>query len=338
MEDDEEIQSHPSPAPNGRIAVTVAAAPPSSNCLTLALPIQNQKTPGSGGGREDCWSEGATAVLIDAWGERYLELSRGNLKQKHWKDVADIVSSREDYAKTPKTDIQCKNRIDTVKKKYKVEKAKIASGSGPSKWRFFDKLDELIGPTAKMSSATPPPDANNMYQRVPMGIPVGVRSNSSQQKPNRKRPAVDSDDESEPENSADSSDGLPPESYKRPQMQRESRMVNNAGAVRPGLMNKKSEVGNGSWGDSMTELTRAILKFGEAYEQAETAKLQQLVEMEKQRMKFAKELELQRMQYFMKTQLELSQLKNRRPVNNNNHHGIGNNNDANNNNNSDSSN
>ncbi|KAL0414945.1 UNVERIFIED_CONTAM: Trihelix transcription factor ASIL2 [Sesamum latifolium] len=76
MEDDDEIQSHPSPTPNGRIAVTVAAAPPpSSNSLTLALPIQHHKTPGSGGGREDCWSEGATAVLIDAWGERYLELS-----------------------------------------------------------------------------------------------------------------------------------------------------------------------------------------------------------------------------------------------------------------------
>ena len=65
-------------------------------------------------------SEGATSVLIEAWGERYLELSRGNMKQKHWKDVADIVSSSEDYTKTLKTDIQCKNRIDTVKKKYKL--------------------------------------------------------------------------------------------------------------------------------------------------------------------------------------------------------------------------
>lgn len=324
MEDDDEIQSPSSPVSNGRIAVTVAAAPPSSNSLTLALPIQNQKTPGSGGGREDCWSEGATAVLIEAWGERYLELSRGNLKQKHWKDVADIVSSREDYSKTPKTDIQCKNRIDTVKKKYKVEKAKISAGAGPSKWRFYDRLDELIGPTAKMSSATPPPpEPNNPYQRVPMGIPVGIRTNSTQlhpqQKLNRKRPAVDFNDESEPENSEDSSDGLPPESYKRPPMMSE-RVAN--------------KVGNGS-GNSMRELTRAILKFGEAYEQAETAKLQQLVEMEKQRMKFAKELELQRMQCFMKTQVELSQLKNRRAGNNNNHHGIGN---ANNNNNSDSSN
>ena len=59
-------------------------------------------------------------MLIEAWGERYLELSRGNMKQKHWKDVADIVSSSEDYTKTLKTDIQCKNRIDTVKKKYKL--------------------------------------------------------------------------------------------------------------------------------------------------------------------------------------------------------------------------
>ncbi|KAL8458889.1 hypothetical protein ACS0TY_035567 [Phlomoides rotata] len=331
MEDDDDIQSPPSSPPTGGIAVTVAAAPPPSNSLTLALPIQQQKTPGSGGGREDCWSEGATAVLIGAWGERYLELSRGNLKQKHWKDVADIVSSREDYNKTPKTDIQCKNRIDTVKKKYKVEKAKIAAGAGPSKWRFFDKLDELIGPTAKMTSNPPPTDANNMYQRVPMAIPVGVRSSSERfqpqqqllQKPNWKRPHVDSDDESEPENSGDSSDGLPPESHKRPTIQRETRTVSNAGAFRHGMMNKRSDGANGtgnesSWGNSMRELTRAVFKFGEAYERAETAKLQQLVEMEKQRMKFAKDLELQRMQYFMKTQLELSQLKNRKPGNNNN--------------------
>lgn len=168
MEDDEETQSHPSPEPgspsspqsNGRITVTVAAAPP-QNTLTLALPIQQPRSSsagvnngggGGGGGREDCWSEGATSVLIDAWGERYLELSRGNLKQKHWKEVADIVSSREDYAKIPKTDIQCKNRIDTVKKKYKVEKARIASGGGPSKWPFFERLEHLIGPTgAKVS-------------------------------------------------------------------------------------------------------------------------------------------------------------------------------------------
>ncbi|KAJ6704807.1 TRIHELIX TRANSCRIPTION FACTOR ASIL2 [Salix purpurea] len=143
--DDDEIQSpsntteHSSPSPSpptptGRIAVSAPAAsspalpPPSppqqNNCLALVLPTQSKANGGGGGGREDCWSEGATAVLIDAWGERYLELSRGNLKQKHWKEVAEIVSSREDYSRSSKTDIQCKNRIDTVKKRYKLEKAK----------------------------------------------------------------------------------------------------------------------------------------------------------------------------------------------------------------------
>ncbi|XP_051147616.1 trihelix transcription factor ASIL2-like [Andrographis paniculata] len=363
MDDDDEIRSHNSPSPpNGRITVTVAAAPPpSSNSLTLALPIQHHKaSSGSGSGsgsgsREDCWSEGATAVLIDAWGERYLELSRGNLKQKHWKEVADIVSSREDYSKTPKTDIQCKNRIDTVKKKYKVEKAKVASGGGPSTWKFFDKLDELIGPSAKISSSSTPPidsitiSSSSMYPRavVPMGIPVGLRSSSAPperlqqpQKPNnhRKRNLADSDGESEPDNSADSSDGLPPENYKRPMIEREARAVNKAAAV---VRLKRAGDGGGggggnvkeesNWRNSMRELTCAILKFGEVYEQAETAKLQQLVEIEKQRMKFAKELELQRMQYFMKTQLELSQLKNgrrRRHGSDNNHHQINNDNDA----------
>ena len=100
--------------------MTVAVAPPLQNALTMALPIQQARTSGNNGGREDCWSEGATSVLIEAWGEWYLKLSRGNLKQKHWKDVVDTVSSHEDYTKTPKTDIQCRNRIDTVKKKYKL--------------------------------------------------------------------------------------------------------------------------------------------------------------------------------------------------------------------------
>ncbi|XP_050209216.1 trihelix transcription factor ENAP2 isoform X2 [Mercurialis annua] len=94
-----------------------------------------------GGGREECWSEGATATLIEAWGDRYVSLNRGNLRQKDWKDVADAVNYREDGVKSKKTDIQCKNRVDTLKKKHKIEKAKPP----PSKWPFYYRLDSLIG-------------------------------------------------------------------------------------------------------------------------------------------------------------------------------------------------
>ncbi|KAF8081123.1 hypothetical protein N665_0903s0005 [Sinapis alba] len=97
-------------------------------------------------GREDWWSEDATATLIEAWGDRYVHLSRGNLRQNDWKEVADAVNSRHGNGR-PKTDVQCKNRIDTLKKKYKTEKAKPSST-----WCFFGRLDFLIGPVAKKST------------------------------------------------------------------------------------------------------------------------------------------------------------------------------------------
>ncbi|KAE8653216.1 hypothetical protein Csa_019617 [Cucumis sativus] len=81
--------------------------------------------------REDCWSEDATSTLIDAWGRRFLDLNRGNLRQKDWQDVADSVNSLHGLTKkTHRTDVQCKNRIDTVKKKYKTERARVSASHG----------------------------------------------------------------------------------------------------------------------------------------------------------------------------------------------------------------
>ena len=114
---------------------------------------KSQSQSGGGGGshrlppgREDWWSEDATATLIEAWGDRYVHLSRGNLRQNDWKEVADAVNSRHGNGR-PKTDVQCKNRIDTLKKKYKTEKAKPSSS-----WCFFERLDFLIGPVALKKS------------------------------------------------------------------------------------------------------------------------------------------------------------------------------------------
>ncbi|CAN0877754.1 Trihelix transcription factor ASIL2 [Linum grandiflorum] len=189
---DDEIHSPVSPSSpyNGRISVAVtaatAAAPPpvsppqrepSPSAAYHVLALAAVPKTNGGGGREDCWSESATAVLIDAWAERYVELSRGILKQHHWKEVADIVRSREDYIKPPKTDIQCKNRIDTVKKKFKSEKAKIDAGGGPSLWPFYHRIEQLIGmnPSTTASRKTTPFSGS---VRVPTGIPVGKRSGS----------------------------------------------------------------------------------------------------------------------------------------------------------------
>ncbi|KAJ6805057.1 trihelix transcription factor [Iris pallida] len=166
--DDDDSPSPPPPNPNPSATQTLAPSP--QKTLTLALPIQtpSPSPAGAGGGssgRDDCWSEGATSALIDAWGERYLHLSRGNLKQKHWQEVADAVTARDGYTKPPRTDVQCKNRVDTLKKKYKSEKSRPS----PSLWPFFHRLDELIGPVAK-------PNPNPSFPQFPQKLRTKKRS------------------------------------------------------------------------------------------------------------------------------------------------------------------
>ena len=92
---------------------SIAGAPPHAD-VTPPPPRQSPFP-----GREDCWSEEATFTLIEAWGQRHLELNRGNLRQRHWQEVADAVNALHGHvsAKARRTDVQCKNRIDTLKKK-----------------------------------------------------------------------------------------------------------------------------------------------------------------------------------------------------------------------------
>ncbi|CAM6104777.1 unnamed protein product [Calypogeia fissa] len=292
MEDDHlRVSTHHGGAGGAAHGSSADASQHHNNTLTLSLPgIHSAPTSrltkpigGDGGGnenkhgREDCWSEGATFTLIEAWGDRYIELNRGNLKQKHWKDVADAVNSRED-GKAHKTDVQCKNRLDTLKKKYKLEKNKVAtSGGAGTKWVFFEKLDELIGMSRKHKKSTKSLKRKRDINRVEdvNGEPKTFNNASTNTKSKE---------------SPDMTDSCP------------------HAAATPGTEGKpvvKRKLQEGPFKD----LARAIIKFGEVYERIESAKQQQLMELEKQRMEFTKDLELQRMQLFMQTQVELAKMK-----------------------------
>ncbi|VVA97591.1 unnamed protein product [Arabis nemorensis] len=262
MEEDDETQSRPSPenslSPDPPIGVTTEVTTTTAKSSASALPPRD--------------IEEATEILIDAWGERFLELKRGNLKQQHWKEVAEIVNS-ERINKSLKSDIQCKNRIDTVKKKFKQEKAKIASTGDDSKWVFFKKLEHLIGVA---TTSTPLP------QRKRLGGGVKRSGDSSTRWHFRKRVASETESESEPEPDLSGDDSLPP----------------------PLLSPPMEELEKTGGGNELGEVAIAILGFAESYEKVETLKIKQMVELEKERMKFAKEIELQRMQFF-KNQLEM---------------------------------
>ncbi|KAL5710085.1 hypothetical protein ACHQM5_020692 [Ranunculus cassubicifolius] len=262
---------------------------------------------GGGGGREDCWSEAATATLIDAWGDRYIQLSRGNLRQKDWKEVADAVNSRQDTVNKPrKTDVQCKNRIDTIKKKYKLERSK----PGPSKWPFFTHLDELIGAnlTPKLLSLPPPPvkklNPNPKLIHNPNPNLLYSAGSSSKSRLNSSGSSESSRGRGEEEEEDDDGgvgDGLT--SNGGGNRRKHQDFEDGGGRKKQGVDRDFEE------GEAFRELAKAIMKFGEVYERIESSKQQQIVELERQRMEFTKDLEFQRMQMFMEAQLELEKTK-----------------------------
>ncbi|PSS29059.1 Trihelix transcription factor [Actinidia chinensis var. chinensis] len=248
--------------------------------------------------REDCWSEEATATLVDAWGRRYMELNRGNLRQKDWQEVADAVNSVHGHnKKARRTDVQCKNRIDTLKKKYKIEKARVSDSNRAiaSSWPFFACLDVLIGPaaTAKKLPQPPPlqvsspPLALPLPYRKPPGATVHPVVLLPQKRPS---PALD-------------------DSY----FGRDYSAIAAAAAAeeeeeREGSEELESSEESGEV-EGMKRLASAIERFGKIYQRIEGEKQSQMIELEKQRMQFAKDLEIQRMQLFMDTQVQLEKIK-----------------------------
>ncbi|XP_010655523.1 trihelix transcription factor ENAP1 isoform X2 [Vitis vinifera] len=249
--------------------------------------------------REDCWSEDATSTLVDAWGRRYIELNRGNLRQKDWQEVADAVNARHGHVKKARrTDVQCKNRIDTIKKKYKIEKARVTTSNGAltSSWPFFSRLDALIGPTLsakKPSSASPPLALPLPYWKTPSPAAPSASVGALPQK--RPMPAVD--DSYFRRNYSAVAAAAAAEAVDEDEDEEEEEEESRWSAERSGDV------------DGMRQLARAIERFGEIYEKVEAEKQKQMFELEKQRMQFAKDVEFQRMKMFMDTQVQLEKIK-----------------------------
>ncbi|KAI3881200.1 hypothetical protein MKX03_015905 [Papaver bracteatum] len=111
---------------------------------------------GGGGGdrlKRDEWSEGAVSCLLDAYETKWVLRNRAKLKGHDWEDVARHVSSRANSTKAPKTQTQCKNKIESMKKRYRSE----SSSNDPSSWPLFQRLDLLL----RCRTATTPPATDN---------------------------------------------------------------------------------------------------------------------------------------------------------------------------------
>ncbi|KAJ7538993.1 hypothetical protein O6H91_11G072100 [Diphasiastrum complanatum] len=220
----------------------------------------------------DDWNEVASIALVDAWSKKCRQLNKSNLKLAHWAELADTVRVKSN---TRKTDVQCKNRVDTLKKKYKHEKQKQALGS-ISKWPYFSLLDNMLNSTPWHGGL--PSTANaGQIKEINLHHPIEI-SNHSLNSSRTKKTHI-----------------LIPTSALRG----EGVFDEDAGSTK--RMRKD---------DSYNKVvSRAIVKFGEMFEKLEKSKQQQLTDLEKTRKELSKDLERQRIKLFMQAQIELAKLK-----------------------------
>ncbi|KAJ9179548.1 hypothetical protein P3X46_011324 [Hevea brasiliensis] len=116
--------------------------------------------------KRDEWSEGAVSSLLEAYESKWILRNRAKLKGHDWEDVARFVSSRANYTKSPKTQTQCKNKIESMKKRYRSESATADASS----WPLYPRLDLLLRGSAAATAAVapqPPPPPQSQQQQPP---------------------------------------------------------------------------------------------------------------------------------------------------------------------------
>ncbi|XP_008803366.2 uncharacterized protein LOC103716939 [Phoenix dactylifera] len=112
--------------------------------------------PGSDRSKRDEWSEGAVASLLDVYEAKWVLRNRAKLKGHDWEDVARVVAAQSGSARPAKTPTQCKNKVESMKKRYRSESA----AGGRSRWPLFARLDGLVrcrSPTTALVSVDRPP-------------------------------------------------------------------------------------------------------------------------------------------------------------------------------------
>ncbi|GLT70202.1 hypothetical protein SLA2020_422980 [Shorea laevis] len=109
------------------------------------------------------WSDTAIACLLEAYTEKFNQLNRSNLRGRDWEEVAEAVSERcggasgsaEEKQKYWKSVEQCKNKIDNLKKRYKVELQRVTgSNLATSHWHWFKQIEAIMGNPGSNSSSS----------------------------------------------------------------------------------------------------------------------------------------------------------------------------------------
>ncbi|XP_020586188.1 trihelix transcription factor ASIL1-like [Phalaenopsis equestris] len=107
-----------------------------------------------------CWSDDETFALIESYREKWPPLRFGNLRAADWEEVAAVVTRRCSHVPTatPKTSVQCRHKIEKLRKRFRSERHRSLSLRPSSSWPFFSLMKSLENPSPSDSD---PGDARN---------------------------------------------------------------------------------------------------------------------------------------------------------------------------------
>ena len=122
------------------------------------------------------WSIEAVDSLLQAYGQKF-SVGRGFLRNKDWEDVVTFVNSNCSDPRFRKTMKQCRDKVDSLKKRYKVEKRKaIDTGFTATSWPYFHQMDDIMCRNhSKDTSLSPPATAeSSRIESLGLGLELGL--------------------------------------------------------------------------------------------------------------------------------------------------------------------
>uniref|UniRef100_A0A7I4F7K6 Myb-like domain-containing protein n=1 Tax=Physcomitrium patens TaxID=3218 RepID=A0A7I4F7K6_PHYPA len=148
-----------------RSQTPVSLPPPMKMLSTTSLQSsETEKKPSvarNGDEKREEWSARSVALFLDLYEEKYFEMDRGSFRSKDWEQLVDRFNMEGGGGKSVK---QCRDKMDSLKKRHKLEKGRKAStGAETCSWVWFQKMDGMFGDHPKHQSVLlGPPDAVDM--------------------------------------------------------------------------------------------------------------------------------------------------------------------------------
>ncbi|KAL6279877.1 hypothetical protein ACE6H2_016758 [Prunus campanulata] len=92
-----------------------------------------------------CWTNDEAQALISIYKDTWSALGRSNLRASDWETVAATLASRCPLVSPPKTAIQCRHKMEKLRKRYRNEKQRGSTHPGRflSTWDLFRPMFDL---------------------------------------------------------------------------------------------------------------------------------------------------------------------------------------------------